>query len=199
MKLTMVFLLMATIQVFAETKTDNEVKDGQIKLSGKENLSGVKIVPQQRQILTGSVKDQNGEPLIGVTIAIKGTTVGTSTNADGKFTLSGIPKDATLVISYVGMKTQNFVVGNQTAINIIMEADVYSLGEVVAVGYGTRRKSNITGSITKITVSKDLKNRVVPRIDEALQGKMSGVLVQQSSGIPGAAPVIRIRGTRSIT
>ena len=171
------------------------VYNRQIVLSNTEVIS--KMVAQQNSV-SGTVTDESGEPLPGVTVLIKGTTNGTVSNMDGKYTISNLPEGSTLVFSFVGMLTQEIAVGNQTTINVTMAMDAIGLEEVVAIGYGTVRKSDLTSAISKVSGS-DLKDRVVSRLDEALQGKMAGVSVQQSSGLPGAAPVIRIRGTNSIT
>jgi TonB-linked SusC/RagA family outer membrane protein len=159
------------------------------------SLSG-QIYAQDK--VAGKVIDELGEPLPGVTVVIKGTTDGTVTDIDGNYTLSNITENATLQFSFVGMKTQDIIVGSQTIIDVTLLTDAIGLEEVVAIGYGTVKKRDLTSSISQIT-SKDIKSRVVSRIDEALQGKLSGVTVQQTSGLPGAAPVVRIRGTGSIT
>ncbi len=188
MKLMTLLLLMATVQVFAET---NDV------LSPMGNFAEEVAVFQPRTI-SGVVIDQRGQPLIGVSISAKGTSVGTITDVQGNYSLSDVPGDAILVFSYIGMLSQEIALGSQTTINVTMEIDAIGIEEVIAIGYGTLKKSDLTGSVATVGYD-DIANRVVPRLDEALQGKMAGVTIQQTSGLPGAAPVIRIRGTSSIT
>ena len=164
------------------------------------NASDKKVTTenQQQKSITGTVTNESGQPLPGVTIVVKGTTKGAVTNADGNYSLGNVPSDATLVFSFIGMKTQEIPVSGKTNINVILAEDAIGIEEVVAIGYGTLKKRNLTSSISQVS-SKDIKNSISTRIEEALQGKLAGVIVQQASGLPGAAPVIRIRGTNSIT
>ena len=185
-------------EVFSETNTDYVVMNRQIVLSPREYLSEIKAALQTRTI-TGIISDQSGEPLIGVSISIKGTSVGTITDAEGHYSLSDVPDDATLVFSYIGMITQEMVVGNQTAINIILEIDAIGLEEVVAIGYGTMKKSDLTGAVTVIS-SEDLTlGGTVIDPAKALQGRVAGVVVQSNSSEPGGSISIRIRGSNSIS
>lgn len=151
----------------------------------------------QELTVRGSVKDMKGEPLIGVTVRIEGTTIGTITDLDGFFILSNVPGDATLDISYVGMKTQRIPVNGRTAIDVVMEEEPEMLEEVVVVGYGTQKKSDITGSVT--SVPKDRFSKLpVTNVLQAIQGVAAGINVTQSSSIPGDAPSIMVRGRNSI-
>ncbi len=153
---------------------------------------------QQQRSVSGKVTDSSGLPLPGVTVVVKGTTQGTVTNVDGDYTLPNIPEDATLVFSFVGMRTQEVFVGNQTTINASLEEETIGIEEVVAVGYGTMKKSDLTGSVVQIT-SDELEKRQITRADEALMGKMAGVQVTIPAGKPGEDPLIRIRGVGSIS
>jgi TonB-linked SusC/RagA family outer membrane protein len=173
-----------------------EVMGRQIILSPINSEETIKSVSQQKSI-SGTVTDEGGEPLPGVTIIIKGTTNGTVTNVDGNYTLSNITENATLVFSFVGMLTQEVIVGNQTSIDVKMAVDAFGIEEVVAIGYGTQKRSNLTGAISSVK-SEDLNRLSVTRVDQALQGKAAGVMVSQSSGKPGAAPSIHVRGVGSI-
>ncbi|SFD27659.1 SusC/RagA family TonB-linked outer membrane protein [Algibacter pectinivorans] len=147
------------------------------------------------QTVTGTVS-ADGQPLPGATVLLKGTSKGTSTDFDGNFTINA-DAQSTLVISYVGYLTKEILVGNQTNFNITLQQD-NALDEVVVIGYGTQRKSDLTGSVSSVS-SEDLTAVPVSRVDQALQGRASGVQVTQTSGAPGAGTVIRVRGGNSIT
>lgn len=160
-------------------------------------LSG-HISAQQRSI-QGTVVDRQGSPLPGVTVVIKGTTQGSVTNADGNFSLAGITNDATLVFSFVGMRTQEVVVGNQASINLTMLEDAIGIEEVVAVGYGTQKKINLTGSVGRIE-AKEFETRPITDVTQALQGKVPGLLINQVGGQPGGEQFrISIRGVSTFS
>ncbi|WP_198027599.1 carboxypeptidase-like regulatory domain-containing protein [Seonamhaeicola sp. S2-3] len=148
------------------------------------------IAMAKAQTVTGTVV-ADGQPLPGATVIIKGTSKGTSTDFDGNFTIEAEPQSV-LSISYVGYSTKEVTVGNQTNINVTLEAD-NELDEIVVIGYGTQRKSDLTGSVSSVS-SEDLTAAPVSRVDQALQGRASGVQVTQTSGAPGAGTVIRVRG-----
>jgi TonB-linked SusC/RagA family outer membrane protein len=152
---------------------------------------------QPGRSVTGKVTGAKGEPLPGVTVVVKGTSSGTITNADGSYTISNIPDNAILVFSFVGMKSREVLVGNQTNINMILEEETIGIGEVVAIGYGTVRKSDLTGSLSSIE-SEKISAFPATTVSQALQGRASGVHVIQNTGRPGAGLQIRIRGTNSI-
>ena len=146
-------------------------------------------------IISGKVTSETGEPLPGVNVIVKGTTIGTTTDSDGLYKLS--IKDGskpTLVFSFIGYKIKDIEVAGQTVIDISMEPDVSQLGEVVVVGYGTQEKVNLTGSVASIG-AEELASRPITNISTALQGKLAGVTVVQQSGQPGRdGGIIRIRG-----
>lgn len=150
----------------------------------------------QTKTVKGLVKDDTGEPLIGATISITGTSSGTITDFDGNFQLDGVPANATLSISYIGYVTQQVVVTGKSDFNIILNRESLDLDEVVVIGYGVQKKSNVTGSISSVKAD-DLKNLATTNAASALQGKVSGVQVINSSGAPGASSTIRIRGYAS--
>lgn len=155
-------------------------------------VSSVAFSQPNREI-SGKITDVNGESLPGVSIVVKGTTIGIITNFDGNYTLA-VPADAeTLVFSFVGMKPQEIALGDQAVINVVMEVETVGIEEVVAVGYGVQKKSVVTGSISSVR-SEDLQNQSISRAEQALQGRTSGVQVIQNSGAPGANMNIRIRG-----
>jgi TonB-linked SusC/RagA family outer membrane protein len=148
---------------------------------------------QQKQI-TGKVSDESGAPVPGVTIAVKGTTMGTITDMDGSYTMS-VPANAVLIFSYIGMKPQEVVVGAQSNINVSMQADVIGLEEVIAVGYATRRAGEVTGAVSVVN-SDDIQAMQIVDASEALRG-VAGVTVMESK-TPGEGATIRVRGLGTI-
>ena len=148
--------------------------------------------------ITGTVTDaDNGETLIGVNIIIKGTARGTVTDFDGNYSIEAEDSDV-LIFSYTGYTDTEVVVGNQSVINLSLGTDVAQLDEVVVVGYGTRKKSHNTGAIAKVG-GDEVAAIQSARVDDALAGKLSGVLIQNQDGAPGAAPKIQIRAASSIS
>ena len=148
--------------------------------------------------ITGTVTDSEGLPVIGAAIVVKGTTFGTITNVEGYYELMLPEGDNTILISFVGMKTQEIVVDNQTVIDLVLEEDVYGIDEVVAIGYGTMRRSNLTNAVSKVN-SDVIEDRPITDISEAFQGQIAGVYAKQSTGVFGQAFDIEIRGVNSIT
>jgi TonB-dependent starch-binding outer membrane protein SusC len=147
----------------------------------------------QNNAISGKVTGETGDGLPGVTVLAKGTTVGTTTNAEGVYALSVPASATTLVISFIGYETQEVVLNNRTTVNISLRPDAKTLEEVVVVGYGTQKKSNLTGAVSTIN-AEALANRPITNSTQALQGT-PGVYVNQASGRPGAdAAAIRIRG-----
>jgi TonB-linked SusC/RagA family outer membrane protein len=154
---------------------------------------------QAAKKVTGKVTDSSGGPVPGVSIIVKGTTNGTITDGDGKYSLSNIPEKATLQFSFVGMKMQELIVGSKTTINVTLAEDAIGIEEVVAVGYGTQKKTNLTGSVASVS-AENLKERAVTTFGEALIGQVAGVQIQQINGSPGGEGLsVRVRGTGSIT
>jgi len=187
-------------KIFDGTDVNYTVKGRQIVLTTPEanNIIGTSSVSQQQKKVTGKVTDQSGVPIPGVAIIVKGTTTGVSTDNDGKFYFS-LPTDTkALVFSFVGMKTQEIEVGNKTAINVVMEDETIGIDEVVAIGYGTQSKRNVTGSIETIDFNK-LSAIPAAQITQKLQGQLAGVQINQTTGTPGQGMSIRIRGSASIS
>jgi len=153
-------------------------------------------VIQQQKSISGTVTDESGLPLPGTTVLIKGTTQGTVTNADGKFSLTDLPEKATLVFSFVGMRTQEITPGSQTVINITMKVDAIGIEEVVAIGYGTIRKSDLTGSVVKVDVEK-LEELSNVNVTEALHGNVAGLNVG-ATDLTGQDPEISVRGNNTL-
>ena len=152
---------------------------------------------QQNSVAKGNVKDAAGEPVIGASVVVKGTTNGTITDFDGNFELSGVSKGATLEISFVGFATQTITFNGQ-AINVVLKEDNEMLDELVVVGYGVQKKANLTGSVASIN-AEALESRAVASVSAAMAGTMPGVTSIQTSGAPGAQTgSITIRGKNSI-
>lgn len=143
----------------------------------------------QKQTVTGTVTEQNGEPIIGATIMEKGTTNGTTTDFDGNFSIN-VTKDAIILVSYVGYVPQEIKVGNKTHLDIVIKEDNQVLDEVVVVGYGTMKKSDMTGAISSVNGS-DLAKRTTTNPAEALQGKIAGVNITKSGGNAGAGVSVK--------
>lgn len=159
-------------------------------------LTGV-ITASAQNVVKGKIADGTGQSLPGVNVIIKGTTVGTSTDGDGQFSIAASSTDV-LVFSFIGYATQEISVGNQTTINVTMAEDVSTLQEVVVnVGYGTQQTRNISGAQTNISET-DMKKTVNTTIDQALQGRVANVYVASNSGKPGGASSVYIRGVSSI-
>ncbi|GAB3918758.1 TonB-dependent receptor [Larkinella terrae] len=152
------------------------------------------------RVVSGKVTDEKGEGLPGVSVVVRNTTRGTTTDGDGKFKLS-IPSDAdaatTLVFSFVGYLNEEVAVGNRSVIDINLKVDTKSLEEVVVVGYGTVKKSDLTGSLSQVK-AKELNAFPNANVLQALSGRAAGVQVLQNTGAPGASVSVRIRGTNSI-
>ncbi|RKN79333.1 SusC/RagA family TonB-linked outer membrane protein [Ulvibacterium marinum] len=153
------------------------------------------VVFAQDITVSGTISDNTGNLLPGASIIVKGTTIGTQTDFDGNFTLADVPTDATLVISYIGYTTQEVPVNGQSTLNITLQEDTQALDEVVVVGYGTQKKADLTGAITTIE-SEDITKTPAGAPMQSLQGKVAGLQVV-TSGAPGAAPTIRVRGIGS--
>ncbi len=149
--------------------------------------------------VTGRVTDEAGAAIPGATVRLRGSdNVGTTTNAEGRFSLNLPDGTGTLVISSVGYVAQELAVGNQSTLNVSLKTDTQSLGEVVVIGYGAVKKRDLTGSVSSIS-SSDLKAQPISSFNQALQGRVAGVQVTQSSNAPGGGVSIRVRGGNSIS
>ncbi len=157
------------------------------------------IAPQQTKkiTLTGNVKDTTGEPLIGVNVTVKGTAVGSITDADGNFSISNIDSNAIISISYIGYKTQEIKLNGKTTINVTLNEDHEVLEEVVVIGYGTQKKVDLSGAVATVS-TKVLENRPVLTVGQALQGSVANLNVSIGSGQATDSPSFNIRGTTSI-
>lgn len=153
----------------------------------------------QNRNISGKIRDTLGEPMPGVTIIVKGSTKGTISTADGNFSIDNIALDATLIFSFIGMKTQEIEVSGRNNIEVIMLDDVISLDEIVAVGYGTMKKIDLTGSVSTYQGDDLLNKKSSALITNALQGAMPGVTVTRSNGAPGSVGSIRVRGVTTMS
>ncbi|MBU2947435.1 SusC/RagA family TonB-linked outer membrane protein [Zobellia uliginosa] len=155
------------------------------------------IFAQDASTISGTIVDDANVPIPGVNVVISGTTTGTATDFDGLYTINANSGDV-LQFSYIGYVTQNITVGDQETINVVMTEDAALLDEVVVVGYGTVKKSHLTGSVSKVG-GAEVAAVQVARVDDALAGKLPGVRIQNQSGEPGAAPKIQIRAASSVS
>lgn len=151
----------------------------------------------QQTTISGVVKDADGIPLPGVTVFFTGTTIGTITDADGQFSLNQPEGQNVLTISFIGMQTQKVDITGKTSLNITMESDNVGIEEVIAVGYGTTKKGDLTGAVTSVD-TEDFNKVPATSPLQALQGRASGINITSSSGMPGASSSVMIRGTQSI-
>ena len=166
-------------------------------LSGNKELQNDSYTEQTGKLsVKGQVTDKTGAVLPGVTIVVKGTTIGTITDIDGNYSFNGIDSEASLLFSFVGMVSQEIAVNGRSSINVEMKEDAIGLDEVVAIGYGTQRKRDLTGSVASV-VGKDLNEKPLTSVGEALQGKTSGVQII-NAGEPGKNVTLKIRGLGTI-
>ncbi|MCG6190660.1 SusC/RagA family TonB-linked outer membrane protein [Maribellus maritimus] len=189
MNLTVISLLLGFMQVLG-----NDLYPGE-----SENTTKTKSeLTFDQQTITGKITDNNGEVVPGATIVEKGTSNGTVSDADGNYSIVPQSSSPVLVFSFVGMISQEIPVSDRSQINVTLEADYIGIEEVVAIGYGTMKKSDLTGSVESVT-PEELVDRPVINVGQALQNKVAGVqVIRQAAGDPGGRPQIRIRGTNSI-
>ena len=180
---TLLALLFSAPSVFAETMKASEV-----------SLAAV----QQTKKITGTVVDNTGEPVIGANVVVKGTTLGSITDMDGKFTIEDVPSNGTLQISYIGYKSIEMPIGSQSDFKITLQEDSEKLDDVVVVGYGVQKKVTVTGSVASVT-GKELKASPTTNLTNGMVGRMPGVIGFQTADEPGGGgTTIRIRGTNSL-
>jgi TonB-linked SusC/RagA family outer membrane protein len=195
------FLYGAVFSLFFLTALQASPFLGKIKLNLPDKVEGTNNNTSTKSVMvdvvvSGTVVDTDGDPLPGVTVSVQGTTTGTASDLDGRYTLS-VPEGSTLVFSFIGFVTQNVPVGDRSEVNVTLIEDVQSLDEVVVVGYGTQRKRDVTGSVVSVG-SKDFVKGVVTDALQLLTGKASGVNISQANAEPGGGLNIRVRGAGSI-
>ena len=181
--------------VFKGTDVSYKIDGRQIVLT--KNAENSEFNSQQQKSVSGKVVDSSGSSLPGVSVVVKGTTMGVITDFDGIYTLAKVPENAVLQFSFVGMKTQEIAVGNKTIIDMTLAEETVGIEEVVAIGYGTVKKSDLTGAVSSIKTDK-LLNKPAINVGQALSGKAAGVEIFENGGSPDGKIRIRIRGDNSI-
>lgn len=185
-------------QLFADRSVNFLIKDRQIVLSPLQvEETNPMVSLQQTKGIKGKVTDISGAAMPGVSVVVKGTTTGSITDMDGNYSINSIPEGATLVFSFVGMKPQEIKPGSQTVLNVTLQEDAIGIEEVVAIGYGTRAKKDLTGAVSQIN-SEEMTKQVNMSPELAMQGKMAGVFVSNPGSSPTARPTIRIRGVSTL-
>ncbi|OOG77209.1 hypothetical protein B0E43_06345 [Algoriphagus sp. A40] len=181
------------------TQTNLRFKQVNNTISVISNGTGTKLVETeaQRAKITGVVKDETGSPLPGVTVLVEGTTTGTVTDIDGNFSIEAAEGQA-LIFSFIGLQRQRIIVGAASILEVVMATEENNLEEFVVVGYGTLQKKDITGAVSAIS-SEEIKDQPVASIDQAIAGRMAGVVVTQATGAPGGGASVRIRGAGSLS
>lgn len=167
---------------------------GYIPSASAASVDAMEAVQQSKKI-TGTISDALG-PVIGANVLEKGTTNGVITDVNGNFTLNVKP-GATLVVSFIGYKTQEIKITNQSVLNVTLKEDFEMLDEVVVVGYGTMKKSDLSGASVSMSEDK-IKGSIITNLDQSLQGRAAGVTAVQTSGAPGSSSSIRVRGQATI-
>ena len=195
MKLTSIPLFIFTTGVYASVHSPNMRIKSDIKIIEKPSI--VSTPQQNTRQITGTVIDATGMPIIGANVMVKGTTNGTITDIDGKFTLE-VAKDAILQVSYIGYMNQEISVGNKSVLSISLQEDTQKLDEVVVIGYGTQKKVNLTGAVASVKMDEVMGNRPLAQAADALQGTVPGLLVSSSGNAPGQGKSFQIRGAYSV-
>ncbi len=186
--------------LFRGTDVVSTVVDKQIVLTNKSFQTEIlEVISQQRQMsVSGRVTDSSGMALRGVSVMVKGTSIGTSTDSNGNYLLSDIPENSILQFSFVGMETREITIGGRGRIDVILNKVSSKIDDILVIGYGTQKKIDYAGAISTIKNSQ-FRNIPALSVDNMLQGKAAGMLVTATTGEPGTAASIRIRGNNSIT
>ena len=181
--------------VFKNKAVDVRMVDNHIVIKTREMSNELPVVQQSRKI-TGIVKDATGEPVIGANVVEKGTTNGTITDIDGKYSLE-INPNAVLIVSYIGYVRQELPVGKQESLDIVLKEDAETLDEVVVVGYGSQKKINLTGAISSVKMDDVLGDRPVGTVTQVLESAVPGLQISRQTGKPGSSMNMNIRGVTS--
>ena len=182
------------------TKTKTTIRQGancNARLLASAVFALTAIVANAQQRVTGRVVDEHGEPVIGASVAVKGTGTGCVTDIDGRFTLAKVKPDQAIAVSYVGFATQTMTIGNNTSLTVTLKANDAVLDEVVVVGYGSITKRSVSTAMSTVK-GASISDMPTSNVTQSLSGLSAGISLQQTSGEPGAAPSIRIRGAGSI-
>lgn len=162
-------------------------------------IFALQVTAQQTSAISGTVVDNTGEPVIGASILVKGTSNGSITDLDGRFNLTNVSPNGTIIVSYIGYITQEIAVKGQKNFAVKLIEDSKTLDEVVVVGYGVQRKSDLTGAVASVKMGDALKASPSGSVSDALQGRLAGVSIVSGSGAPGNNATIRVRGVNSIS
>lgn len=178
---------------------EKSLTDTYLRLNERFSQGSFRVSASEKDLLgiSGRVTNEEGETLVGASILLKGTSIGTTTNVSGNYTFDVPNGEGTLVFSYIGYITQEVPINNRTVIDVSLAPDVQALQEVQIVGYGTQAKAEVTSAIASVT-SEEIKDMPLVGLDQALQGRAAGVQVTNNSGAPGGGVSIRIRGTSSL-
>lgn len=182
-------------QLEDQASIKSEITEHQIVL--KKIFAEEGLFLQQEKQISGIVTGVDGLPIPGVSVIVKGSTIGIVTDKEGIYKLLDVPEDAVLQYSFIGLKTKEIAISEKNIINVVMEEETIGLDEIIAVGYGTMKKSDLTGSVVSVR-SDEIVKMPAFRVDQALQGKISGVSISNDKAQPGSEPIIRIRGDNSI-
>jgi len=193
----LLFFNITGINAVSDFYTDDGVNNSRIGNYVIDNNSGNTSGELQQNNINGTVRDENGNPLPGVTVTIKGTTLGSLTDGSGRYIINNAPQNAVLVFSFVGMTTQEIAQGGRLLIDVVMKEEAIGLDEVVVIGYGTQKRTNLTGAVS--TVSADvIESRPVTNLGQGLQGEIPSLNITQTTGTTGSGADFNIRGYESI-
>ena len=186
-------------KIFENTDISYSIKDRQILLINSRMAGkGDYTVSQQQKSISGKVIDQTGASLPGVSVVVKGTTTGVITDTNGNYSLSKVPENATLQFSFVGMKMQEIAIGDKTTINVTLTEDAIAIEEVVAVGYGTQTKRDISGSVTNVS-EKNFNPGANKSVLDLIQGKVAGLNIFTNSSDVTSEATVNLRGISSLS
>ncbi|BAX79985.1 TonB-dependent receptor [Labilibaculum antarcticum] len=185
-------------QIFQGTDISYTILDRQIILSSAEAMDGLNKEVQDKYTVTGKIVDINGQSLPGVSIVVKGSMLGTITDIDGNFVFKDVLKNGTLVFSFIGMKTKEIVLAGESKLDVILVEEAFGLSEVVAIGYGSAKKSDLSSSIATVTGLDKINSRAITSPSDFLQGNTAGVTVIQQGGDPTKTAKVVIRGVGSV-
>lgn len=184
-------------QILRESGNSYEIKDRQIVITERKGLPADGLMSQNEYLIKGVVKTADGTPLPGATVYEKGTNNGTITDFNGAYSLNISKQPAVVVFSFVGLTTVVMDYNGQANMNVVLQEEAFGIEEVVAVGYGIQRKSDLTGATNRLT-EENMNKSVATSPIEMMQGRVSGVNIIQNNGEPGAGMSVRIRGSNSI-
>jgi hypothetical protein len=194
----MAMILLVPDQIYAQTLASTGILVAEKKLNqSQSNIKPLKEILQDFTVSGRVTAQEDGQPLPGVNVIIKGTSVGTVTDLNGDYTLRAPNENSVLVFSFIGFESIERAIGGNSNINISMVPDIKSLDEIVVIGYGTQKRSDLTGAVGSVDV-ETLRERPAASLNQALAGRLPGVQVTTNSGRPGGRNIVRIRGFSSI-